>query len=190
MKKLMIALVAGCAAVGSAFATPTWARLTTVGPEGVTEEQYAGNFSAYLCTVEAAKTYFGGASTVEGIGAWLTASAANYEGGLDALKKGADTAMGYYGFDDGAYTFTKYFNPTVPLAGEYVALVTYTGAKQTTVIQGLLDKGSLRLSLLNDGKALSDKEAASRNGHLEWDEATNTLYYKQDGQFGFAVIVK
>ena len=127
MKKLMIALVAGCAAVGSAFATPTWARLTTVGPEDVTEEQYTGNFSAYLCTVEAAKTYFGGASTVEGIGAWLTASAANYEGGLSALKD-ANTAMGYYGFDDGAYTFTKYFNPTAPLVGDYVALVTYTGA--------------------------------------------------------------
>ena len=74
--------------------------------------------------------------------------------------------------------------------GKRVPLVTYTGAKQTSVIQALLDAGSLRLNLLVDGKAEDAEAAALRNGHLEWDEATNTLYYKQNGKFGFTVIVK
>lgn len=72
-----------------------------------------------------------------------------------------------------------------------VPLVKYTGkVAQTSVIQGKLDAGSIRLRLMVDGQPESAGDAARRNGRLEWDAADNTLYYTQDSLMGMMIYVR
>ena len=43
-------------------------------------------------------------------------------------------------------------------------------------------------TVVKDGKTVD--VTAARNAQLIWEGETNTLYYKQDSQGGFALIVK
>ena len=109
----------------AAFAEPYSAELTAKGKNFETEG-YTGLYAAYLCTTEAAKGYFAGNNSVDTVTDWLKV---NYVTGYDALKRDeATTAMAPYGeggrsFDEGEYSFTKYFQDG--LSGDYLAVLTY-----------------------------------------------------------------
>ena len=109
----------------AAQAAPYSAELTAMGKNHETEG-YTDLYAAYLCTTEAAETYFGGNSSVDTVTDWLKV---NYVTGYDALKRDeATTAMVPYGeggrsFDEGEYSFTKYFKDG--LSGDYLAVLTY-----------------------------------------------------------------
>lgn len=125
MKKLL-ALGTMTLAMASAFAEPSWALLTTDAATGdVSEGAAISRYTAYLCTVEAAKTYFGGYETYADIANYLGGSDANYLAGMGALQSGG-TALTAYGYDMGEYSFTSYFQPGA-LAGDYIAVVAYAG---------------------------------------------------------------
>ena len=124
MKKLIAFAVMMLGAV-AAVAAPYSAELTAKGKNYETEG-YTGLYAAYLCTTEAAKGYFDGNSSVDTVTDWLKV---NYVTGYDALKRDeATTAMAPYGeggrsFDEGEYSFTKYFQSG--LSGDYLAVLTY-----------------------------------------------------------------
>ena len=104
-------------------AAPYSARLTAEGKNGETEG-CVDRYVAYLCTAEAALTYFGGNSAYDTVTDWLVD---NYATGIAALE-GGNAAMLPYGeggrsFDEGEYSFTKYFQEG--LAGDYLAVLTY-----------------------------------------------------------------
>ena len=82
-------------------------------------------YAAYLCSVTEAAGYFSGNDKCDALTDWLKD---NYAAGIDALE-GGKTAMDPYGeggrsFDEGEYSFTKYFQSG--LAGDYLAVLTYT----------------------------------------------------------------
>ena len=122
-----IVLCASCFVLGAvaAFAAPYSAELTANGKNFETEG-YTRLYAAYLCTTEAAKGYFGGNSSVDTVTDWLKV---NYVTGIVALDHDrATTAMVPYGedgrsFDEGEYSFTKYFQSG--LSGDYLAVLTY-----------------------------------------------------------------
>ena len=124
MKKL-IAFAVMMLGAGAALAAPYSAELAAPGKNFETEG-YTRLYTAYLCTTEAAKGYFGGNSSVDTVTDWLKV---NYVTGIVALDHDrATTAMVPYGedgrsFDEGEYSFTKYFQSE--LAGDYLAVLTY-----------------------------------------------------------------
>ena len=109
----------------AAFAAPYSAELTATGKNNETEG-YTDRYAAYLCTTEATKGYFGGNSSVDTVTGWLKV---NYATGLAALDHDREkTAMAPYGeggrsFDEGEYSFTKYFQSG--LSGDYLAVLAY-----------------------------------------------------------------
>ena len=66
MKKIIMCAMCFVMGAVAAFAAPISAEVTTTGPNKEASG-IAANYTAYLCTVEAAKTYFGGQSTVAGV---------------------------------------------------------------------------------------------------------------------------
>ena len=131
MKKMV--LCAWCMVLGAvaAHATPFWAELTTKGwPDGkggFEASGYIDRYAAYLCTADAAKTFFGGNDTAGGVSDWLSGDGwTHYNAGMAALTGGA-IQMDPYGFDDGEYSFMKYFQDA--LEGNYLAVVTYADGK-------------------------------------------------------------
>ena len=121
MKRLSI-LAAMAMAMASAVAEPSWAVLNTEGANGDTSGE-AGRYTAYLCTVAAAEAYFGGNGTYSGITDYLKGSAANYGSGVANIAAGG-SALSFYGYDAGEYSFALYEQPGT-LGSDYVALVTY-----------------------------------------------------------------
>ena len=126
MKKILFC-AALAMAMGAAIAVPISAEVTTTGPEGE-DSGYIKSYAAYLCTVEAAKNYFDGNYAYDTVTAWLEK---NYETGIGNLKDaGKQVSMDPYGFDDGEYSFTKYFQSG--LAGDYLAVMTYAADDGTS----------------------------------------------------------
>ena len=113
-------------ATGAALAAPFSAELTATGKNNEAES-YTDRYAAYLCTTAAAKDYFGGYDTIEGVTDWLKD---NYAIGIGKLDTAGDAvAMKPYGiggrnFDEGEYSFSKYFQEG--LAGNYLAVVAYS----------------------------------------------------------------
>ena len=126
MNKMKIVLCASCFVLGAvtAFADLFCAEVTTEGVEGDTGS-YASCYAAYLCTTEAAATYFGGNSSVDGITGWLAESGAHYTSGMTAIKNGEDKSMlkTNYGYYLGAYSFV--WDDKTALSGDYIAVVAY-----------------------------------------------------------------
>ena len=126
MKKILFC-AALAMAMGAAIAVPISAEVTTTGPEGE-DSGYIKSYAAYLCTVEAAKNYFDGNYAYDTVADWLEK---NYETGIGNLKgAGKEVAMDPYGFDDGEYSFTKYFQSE--LEGDYLAVMTYAADDGTS----------------------------------------------------------
>ena len=125
-----IVLCASCLALGAvaAFAEPSWAIVNTVGAKGETETGYPERYAAYLCTTEAAKTYFGGNSSYADVTDWLKV---NYATGMSLLDRDKEaTAMTRYGdgFDEGEYSFARQYRQDGSLAdGAYIAVVACAG---------------------------------------------------------------
>ena len=140
MNKTLIFAVAAMA-MTTAFAG-FWAEVTTGAVEGDTGS-YASCYTAYFCTKTAAETYFGGKSTFGDITEWLKD---NYTGGISAISGGENTAMAYYGFAYGDYSFT--WDDRTMLSGDYIAVVTYANGNnnQFRVFGGTADlDGTLSL---------------------------------------------
>lgn len=133
MKKLMTAVGSWCLMAGAALAAPISAELTTdPAISGGDDPSYASRYSAYLCTKEAAATYFGGNTGVDTIGAWLAEeTGANFWDSVQQLKA-ADAGMKYYGVDEGEFSFTKYFQN--PLEGDNIALLSYLDPESSDVM--------------------------------------------------------
>lgn len=127
MKKSVFCAVCLALGAGAVFGAPSWAEVTTVGAKGESNA-YADRYTVYLCTADAAATYFGGNSTSAGVTDWLSASADNYASGMAALA-GGGIALDAYGFDQGEYSFTKYFQDG--LSGGYLAVAAYAGDAET-----------------------------------------------------------
>ena len=125
MNKIVLCASCFVLCAGVAQAAPYSAELTAKGKNNETEG-YTDRYAAYLCTTEAAKTYFSGNSSVDAVTGWLKV---NYVTGFLALDLDSEkTAMAPYGeggrnFDDGEYSFTKYFQDG--LSGDYLAVLTY-----------------------------------------------------------------
>lgn len=66
--------------------------------------------------------------------------------------------------------------------GRKVPLVTFTGADQSSAIE----KVEMTLRAYDNGVDVTEK----RNARLVWSEEDNTLYYQQDSQRGFVVIIQ
>lgn len=120
MKKIAI-FAAIAVATTTAFAETTWALLNTDPAESSdTTGGYANRYTAYLCTKAAAADLFGGNDGYAGITAYLSENYVNYASGMTALDD--------YGFDEGQYSFSKYFEPGT-LGSEYIAVVAYAGGE-------------------------------------------------------------
>lgn len=124
MKKLT---VLGCALLTSAavFADLSYAAVTTEGALG----EDSGDttlYSAYLCTVEAARTYFGGNSGYAGITTYLK-DEANFQSGVSQIAAGG-IKFDTYEYDLGEYSYVKYFLQGELTDGDYIALALYAGA--------------------------------------------------------------
>ena len=130
MKKIMVFAVAAVSAAVS-FAEPSWAVVTTeAAHDGSAWTDTSGDtsrYTAYLCTVAAAETYFGGKSTYGEITDYLSESIGNYRSGMKALQAGS-TKLAAYGYDEGEYSFSAYFQPG-SLAGDYIAVLAYVGGE-------------------------------------------------------------
>ena len=123
----------------TALAASYSAALTAEGKNGETEG-CVDRYVAYLCTAEAALTYFAGNAAYDTVTDWLVD---NYATGIAALE-GGNAAMLPYGeggrsFDEGEYSFTKYFQSG--LAGRYLAILTYAedGVSWFRVFQNTAD---------------------------------------------------
>ena len=143
-------VVGGCLMLGAvtAFADLFCAEVTT---EGVKDDDgsYASCYAAYLCTTEAAKTYFGGNSSVDDITSWLAESGANYTRGMTAIKDGEDKSMfkENYWYYLGAYSFVWDAKPAFD--GDYIAVIAYENGddNQFRVFGGEADKGDGTLTI-------------------------------------------
>ena len=142
MNKMKIVLCASCFVLGAvtAFADLFCAEVTTEGVEGDTGS-YASCYAAYLCTTEAAETYFGGNSSVDDITLWLSESGANYTSGMTAIKNGEDKSMlkTNYGYFRDAYSFV--WDAKAEFGGEYIAVIAYENGddNQFRVFEGGAD---------------------------------------------------
>ena len=120
MNKIMMVLGAWCLVLGSAFAGPTWALLTTEGPSGETSGDYS-NYQAYFCSMAAAESLLGGKTTADDITAYLAGNWASYSG----LGKIGEAFTYTEPFDEGVYGFSQYFG--TGKVGDYLAIASYTG---------------------------------------------------------------
>ena len=125
MNKIVLCASCFVLCAGVAQAAPYSAELTAMGKNNETEG-YTYRYTAYLCTTEAAKGYFDGNYSVDTVTDWLKV---NYVTGYDALDRDKETTvMAPYGeggrsFDEGEYSFTKYFQDG--LSGNYLVVLTY-----------------------------------------------------------------
>ena len=141
-----IVLCALCLVFGAvaAFAAPFSAELTTTGPDGEASG-YTDRYAAYLCMTAEAMTFFGGYDTIEGVTDWLKD---NYATGIGNLNNAGDEVkMKVYGFDEGEYSFTKYFQSG--LAGDYLAVLTYAADDENwyRVFGNTAEGGTLTIDL-------------------------------------------
>ena len=135
----------------AAQAAPIYAGLATDGATG-DEGGYAERYTAYLCTAEAAKDYFGGNDTYGGITTWLAESGENYTSGLKSL---AGSKMDFEAFYGGEYLFSKYFQALTE-GDKYLAVVAYANGKdnQFRVFESTVDGGQIALGpTYGDGAA-------------------------------------
>ena len=142
MKKITI-FAAAAMAMASAFADYSFAYLDTEGAKGESTANDAA-YKAYLCTAEAAETYFGGNTGYADITAYL---ADNYAAGMGLLKEGG-TAMLREGFDLGVYSFYAPFQQGVLTDGDYIAVVAYADGSDNMfrVFGSEASKGTLAFS--------------------------------------------
>ena len=118
MKKLTTFAVALLGAV-AAFADLSYAFVNTTGAKDETTTGYPERYTGYLCTQAAAEALFGGNTTADGITGYLAENYVDYaKSGMTALERYGD------GFDEGEYSFSKYFQEG--LAGNYLAVVAYS----------------------------------------------------------------
>ena len=152
MKMNKIVLCAWCFVLGAgaAVAAPIYAGLATDGATG-DEGNYAERYTAYLCTAEAAKDYFGGNDTYGGITTWLAESGENYTSGLESL---AGSKMDFEAFYGGEYLFSKYFQALTE-GDKYLAVVAYANGKdnQFRVFESTVDGGQIALGPTYGGGA-------------------------------------
>ena len=111
-----VALMAAVAA----FAELSYAFVNTTGAQGETTD-YSSRYTGYLCTQAAAEALFGGNGTAEGITGYLAKNYVDYAGGM--------TAMDFYGYDAGEYSFRKPYQPGTLADGNYIAVVSYAGGE-------------------------------------------------------------
>ena len=166
MKKTMI-FAAAAMAMASAFADFSFAYLDTeAAPKDLTPPNDSA-YTAYLCTVAAAETYFGGNGDYAGITDWLKESAANYATGMAALKTGDNTtAMSLDDFDLGVYTFYAPFKQSGEgsLAdGNYIAVVAYADGADNMfrVFESMASDGTMAFKLTTEGGKAGEWTAAA-----------------------------
>ena len=141
----------------TALAASYSAALTATGKNGETEG-CVDRYVAYLCSVTEAAGYFSENDKYDAVSAWLKD---NYATGIAALKSG-NAAMLPYGeggrsFDEGEYSFTKYFQSG--LAGGYLAVLTYVddGVSWFRVFQNTADSdGTLTIDLASGAGTAGD----------------------------------
>ena len=109
--------------LGAGVASAASAELTATGKDNEVMG-CVDCYAAYLCSVTEAAGYFSENDEYDAVSAWLKD---NYADGIAALE-GGKAAMAPYGeggrnFDEGEYSFTKYFQEG--LAGDYLAVLTY-----------------------------------------------------------------
>ena len=119
MKKLLI--LGAALLTATVFADVSNATVTTIGANGDESGDFAP-YTAYLCTVAAAESYFSGNTTYAGITSYLKDSA-NFADGVSQIATGG-ILLETYEYDLGEYSFIKQFGPG-ELLGNYIALVTY-----------------------------------------------------------------
>ena len=148
MKKLITLCSAALTAV-SVFADLSFACVTTEGANGDTSNDFTP-YTAYLCTVAAAESYFGGNTTYAGITSYLKDSA-NFADGVAKISAGG-IELSEYEYDYGEYSFSQYFN-LGELSGDYIALVTYAngGDDYFRVFANATSDGSVVLDPTVDG---------------------------------------
>ena len=157
MNKIVLCALCFVLDAVAAVAAPYSAELTATGKDNETEG-YSDRYAAYLCTAEAALTYFGGNSAYDTVSDWLKD---NYADGIAALEDGK-TAMLPYGeggrnFDEGEYSFIKDF-PTA-LYGKYLAVLTYVDEDVSwfRVFQNTADSdGTLTIDLASGAGSAGD----------------------------------
>ena len=120
MNKIMMVLGAWCLVLGSAFAGPTWALLTTEGAGGESSGDYS-NYQAYFCSMADAGSYLGGFTTADDITTYLAGNWESYSG----LGKIGEAFTYAEPFDEGVYGFSQYFG--TGKVGDYLAIASYTG---------------------------------------------------------------
>ena len=149
MKKLVVSAVLVLGA-GAAVAAPIYAGLATDGATG-DEGNYAERYTAYLCTAEAAKDYFGGNDTYGAVTTWLAESGENYTSGLKSL---AGSKMDFEAFYGGEYLFSKYF-AALTEGDKYLAVVAYANGNdnQFRVFESTVDGGQIALGPTYGGGA-------------------------------------
>ena len=154
MKKLVVScwllVVSVVMTTGVAQAAPIYAGLATDGATG-DEGGYAERYTAYLCTAEAAKDYFGGNDTYGAVTTWLAESGENYTSGLKSL---AGSKMDFEAFYGGEYLFSKYFQALTE-GDKYLAVVAYANGKdnQFRVFESTVDGGQIALGPTYGGGA-------------------------------------
>ena len=168
IKTNLKSLLAGVAALAgfAAVAEPSWAVVTTeAAHDGSAWTDTSGDtsrYTAYLCTVAAAETYFGGKTTYGEITDYLSESARHYTSGMQALQAGG-TKLAAYGYDEGEYSFSAYFQPG-SLVGDYIAVLAYAGGENESDMFRVFS-GSVR----ND-RLLIDPAAGTGTASV-WTEA-------------------
>ena len=157
MKKTMIFALAAMV-MASAFADFSFAYLDTEGAKGETTANDAA-YTAYLCTVAAAETYFGGNTGYAGITTYL---AGNYATGMGKLKAGG-TAMSLEGFDLGVYSFYAPFQQGALTDGDYIALVAYADGADNMfrVFESTASDGKMAFKLTTEGGTAGEWTAAA-----------------------------
>ena len=149
MNKMIVSAVLVLGA-GAAVAAPIYAGLATDGATG-DEGNYAERYTAYLCTAEAAKDYFGGNDTYGEVTTWLAESGENYTSGLKSLSGSEMDSEPFYG---GEYMFSKYFQALTE-GDKYLAVVAYANGKdnQFRVFESTVDGGQIALGPTYGGGA-------------------------------------
>ena len=150
MNKIVLCAWCFVLGAGAAVAAPIYAGLATDGATG-DEGGYAERYTAYLCTAEAAKSYFGGNDTYGAVTTWLAESGENYTSGLKAL---AGSKMDFEAFYGGEYLFSKYFQALTE-GDKYLAVVAYANGKdnQFRVFESTVDGGQIALGPTYGGGA-------------------------------------
>lgn len=150
MKKLLILAVAAMT-ISSAYSITTWSLINTTGPAADSSAGDFTGYAAYLWKTSDAASYLGDATDPTAITDYLASNGVNY----DLLKEGG-TALDPYAYDEGEYSFSKYFTPGSLIAGDsYLALVTYLdgqGGEQFRVMQNTVSSdGNLLINNADGG---------------------------------------